>query len=142
MKIIKKNAVRCRESWLLWFGRYIYISDDSFDENVDGTEIDGIMQNYLNITFNESEMNISLNDIDNNVKESVEYNKTGGSVSLPTNTDVKGFKYVHRMPSLDCQEEIICDKCKSFELNDIIDSNQICQSCQMGFSETIKLNQH
>ena len=70
-------------------------------------------------------MNISISDNYIAEKESVKFVNTGGTISLPADTDVKESNDVCRTLAVLCHEEIICTKCGSSILNGLLD----CQMC-------------
>ena len=83
------------------------MSDVSLEFDKSDTEIDILMQNFMNISTNENDLNISTSDNIYAEKESVRYNNTGGTIDLPINTDVKAFKNDYRTPALNCHSKNI-----------------------------------
>ena len=86
-----------------------YYSDSNFDLNEQ-------LDNFLNITFDSNEVNISVNCYEEIEKEFILINNTGGTVSFPADTDVKVEK-------IECETPISMNNYP--DVNKIID----CESC-------------
>ena len=70
----------------------IYYSDEELNETYYSDcnlNLNEQLDNFLNITFDSNDMNISVNGSEEIEKEFMLINNTGGTVSLPANTDVK-----------------------------------------------------